>query len=117
MSDAPLPVRSREQAESGNDQPGEAGRTRSALLANLRHELRTPLNALIGYSEMLLEDAAPTARACRLGRRLGMIRVLLYCTNRDKVVGKLEGTGDERSAPGRVPHRGEGSRSANLGKT
>ena len=27
-------------------------------LAHLRHELRTPLNHLIGYSEMLLEDAA-----------------------------------------------------------
>ncbi len=26
--------------------------------SNLRHELRTPLNAIIGYSEMLLEDAA-----------------------------------------------------------
>ena len=29
-----------------------------AWLANLRHELRTPINAIIGYSEMLLEDAA-----------------------------------------------------------
>ncbi|HSB33569.1 MAG TPA: response regulator, partial [Nitrospirota bacterium] len=28
------------------------------LRVNLRHELRTPLNAIIGYSEMLLEDAA-----------------------------------------------------------
>ncbi len=27
------------------------------FLTNLRHELRTPLNAVIGYSEMLLEDA------------------------------------------------------------
>ena len=27
------------------------------LLSDWRHELRTPLNALIGYSEMLLEDA------------------------------------------------------------
>ena len=27
-------------------------------LAHLRHELRTPLNHIIGYSEMLLEDAA-----------------------------------------------------------
>jgi DNA-binding NtrC family response regulator len=26
--------------------------------SNLRHELRTPLNAIIGYSEMLIEDAA-----------------------------------------------------------
>ena len=28
-----------------------------AFLANLRHELRTPINAIIGYSEMLIEDA------------------------------------------------------------
>lgn len=27
------------------------------LIAYLRHELRTPINAIIGYSEMLLEDA------------------------------------------------------------
>ena len=35
----------------------EASRTKSAFLANMSHELRTPLNAVIGYSEMLLEDA------------------------------------------------------------
>jgi class 3 adenylate cyclase len=29
-----------------------------AALAHLRHELRTPLNHIIGYTEMLLEDAA-----------------------------------------------------------
>ena len=38
----------------------EAIRTRNAFFANLRHELRTPLNAVIGYSEMLLEDAEDT---------------------------------------------------------
>ena len=27
------------------------------FLANLRHELRTPINAILGYSEMLIEDA------------------------------------------------------------
>ena len=36
---------------------GQSGRT---MLAHLRHELRTPLNAVIGYSEMLLEDAEPS---------------------------------------------------------
>jgi len=35
-----------------------ASRHKSAFLANVSHELRTPLNAIIGYSEMLLEDAA-----------------------------------------------------------
>ena len=56
MSNAPLPDKSREQAENGNNHAGEAERTQRASLANLRHELRTPLNAVIGYSEMLLED-------------------------------------------------------------
>lgn len=28
------------------------------FLANLRHDLRTPINAILGYSEMLIEDAA-----------------------------------------------------------
>ena len=32
-------------------------RTRHALLAHLRHNLRSPLNAILGYAEMLIEDA------------------------------------------------------------
>jgi signal transduction histidine kinase len=36
----------------------EASVAKSAFLANMSHELRTPLNAIIGYSEMLIEDAA-----------------------------------------------------------
>ena len=34
-----------------------ANRTKSQFLANMSHELRTPLNAVIGYSEMLQEEA------------------------------------------------------------
>ena len=44
-----------------DQEPGvaaEDGHVRRALLANIRHELRTPINAVIGYSEMLLEDAS-----------------------------------------------------------
>jgi signal transduction histidine kinase len=35
----------------------EANRARSVFLAKMSHELRTPLNAVIGYSEMLVEEA------------------------------------------------------------
>ncbi|MBL8587593.1 MAG: HAMP domain-containing histidine kinase [Methylobacteriaceae bacterium] len=35
-----------------------AGVAKAEFLAKMSHELRTPLNAVIGYSQMLLEDAA-----------------------------------------------------------
>ena len=45
------------EAAPAHSQESEAIRIHRAFLAHLRHELRTPLNAVIGYSEMLLEDA------------------------------------------------------------
>ncbi|MFZ5915059.1 MAG: PAS domain-containing sensor histidine kinase [Pseudomonadota bacterium] len=44
-------IRSKIAAERANE-------TKSRFLANMSHELRTPLNAIIGFSEMLLNQAA-----------------------------------------------------------
>ena len=53
-----------EQDEEANrlrvakDAAEEADRTKSGFLAMVSHELRTPLTTIIGYSEMMLEQAA-----------------------------------------------------------
>ncbi len=48
----------KEEAERARAEAEAASRTKSSFLANMSHELRTPLNAIIGYSEILVEDAA-----------------------------------------------------------
>jgi signal transduction histidine kinase/CheY-like chemotaxis protein len=45
-------------AEREGQAAAAASRAKSMFLANMSHELRTPLNSIIGYSEMMEEDAA-----------------------------------------------------------
>ncbi|WP_428262376.1 response regulator [Haliangium sp.] len=50
--------RARNAAEAAN-------RAKSSFLANMSHELRTPLNAVLGYAELLIEDARDDGDAQR----------------------------------------------------
>jgi len=58
-----------------------SGLTTPEAVAELRHELRTPLNLIIGYCEMLLEDATDAAQRGALEQTLAAGRDVLERIN------------------------------------
>jgi len=55
-------------ADQARELAEAANRAKSAFLANMSHELRTPLNAVIGYAEMLEEDAEDESQRADLNK-------------------------------------------------
>lgn len=56
------------------DAAQEASQIKARLIAHVSHEFRTPLNAIIGYSEMLQEDAVQADRT-QLAKDVGNILI------------------------------------------
>ncbi|MBI3439953.1 MAG: hypothetical protein HY054_15110 [Proteobacteria bacterium] len=62
----------------------ESSRLKSEFIANMSHELRTPLDAIMGYTELIIEEAPtgdlfdPLRRdAARIARSAGQLRQLI----------------------------------------
>lgn len=70
------------------------GLTSAEAVGELRHELRTPLNLIIGYCEMLLEDATEPSQQAGLERALRGGRDIL-----DRVTSALPSSRSEVTGP------------------
>jgi PAS domain S-box-containing protein len=87
----------RKQAEreimNAKEAAENANRTKDTFLAGVSHELRTPLNAVIGYSEMLMENAEDSGdmqAAVDLRKILGAAKHLLSLINDILDLSKIE---------------------------
>jgi len=81
------------ELERARDRAVEANQAKSRFLANMSHELRTPLNAVIGYSEMLAEDAEDLGQpdfVDDLGKIRGAAKHLLNLINDVLDISKIE---------------------------
>jgi signal transduction histidine kinase len=87
--------RHEEELSAARDAAEEANRAKSTFIANMSHEFRTPLSAIIGYAELLEEEAADLGEPGAtirddLGKIEGSARHLLALINGVLDLSKVE---------------------------
>lgn len=101
MQDISQRKRFENELAAARDAAEEANRAKSQFLANMSHELRTPLSAVIGYSEMLEEEAEDLGAGSMLedlGKINANARHLLSLINDVLDISKIEAGRMEVSA-------------------
>jgi signal transduction histidine kinase len=85
MEDVTEQRRAEQAVTSAKEAAETANKTKNLFLANMSHELRTPLTAILGYSEMLQEEAVERKLSGEFGADLekinGAVKYLLTLIN------------------------------------
>ena len=61
VRDVTATVRAQEELSDALHAAGEASRAKSLFLASMSHEIRTPLNAILGFAQLMSQDASLAA--------------------------------------------------------
>ncbi len=86
-----------EDLDEAKQRAEESDRLKTSLLANMSHELRTPMNSILGFSELLLNDAEDpdtvlySKRIHRSGKRLmNTLQTILELADIETTKSKLD---------------------------
>lgn len=79
------------EAEAARELAEAGSRAKSEFLASMSHEIRTPLNGIIGYADLLLDEAAIGGRLRQYGERIRSAGAALLTVVNDVLdVSKIE---------------------------